>query len=221
MKTKAYIYIKFIEEIGMFYLGKHNGNNKWYKGSGTEWLKAIKIHKNVKTYILEYVDGENSLNKREEHWLEYYDAANNPLFYNLTNKSSGCSTEKSRKQLSEKMKNHPSITNNADRSKKISDSIKNNKERNKKISQSLKNIPKSDKHKQNMKKPKPKGFNDKLKKKIIQMDKNLNIIRIYDSFTEASKINNFNLQGINNCVLGKTKSSRGFIWKFFELNNNS
>jgi hypothetical protein len=211
---KAYIYKKLLIATGKFYIGKHNGNNKWYKGSGTDWLKDIKIYKDIKTEILEYVDNISLLNEREKYWLEYFDAANNPLFYNKTNKSSGSSTEESKKLISLKMKNHPSITNNKERNKKISMSLINNKERNKKISNGLKNKPKSDIHKKNMSKPKPIGFNDKLKKEIIQMDVSGNIINIYSSLTEASIKTGFNLQAINNCVLGKTKSSFGYLWKY-------
>lgn len=223
MKQQPYIYRKQIKATGRYYIGKHNGNNKWYKGSGTDWLVDLKIYvKDPKVdlgvgEILEYVGDVSNLNGREEYWLQSVDAANNLLYYNRTNKSSGCSTEESRKKLSEKLKNHSSFKNNIKRAKKISNSLKNNIQRGEKISNSLKNKPKSEEHKQNMKKPKPEGFNDKLKKKIVQMDKNLNTIYVYNSLTEASKINNINLQGINNCVLGKSKSSGGLYGSFLNL----
>jgi len=216
---KAYIYKKMLIKTGKYYIGKHNGNNKNYLGSGTDWLTDVKKYsknhnKDIITDILEYVDDVTKLNAREIYWLKYYDAANNDLFYNKTNHSSGVSTEYSRKIISEKMRNHPSITDNKQRGEKISKSIMGNKERGEKISQSLKNKPKSELHKKHMSKPKPLGFNDKLKKEIIQMDENNNVINVYSSLTEASQITGFNIQAINNCALGKSKSSFGFKWKY-------
>jgi hypothetical protein len=213
---KAYIYRKYIEKTGKYYVGKHNGNNKYYKGSGTDWIKAIKIYKNIKEEILEYVEDISKLNEREKYWLEYFNAADNPLYYNLTNKSCGCSTEISRKKLSQKMTNHPSLIHNKDRSQKISNSLKNNKERSQKISNSLKNKPKSDLHKKHMKKPKPDGFNDKLKKPIKQINPDGELINIFPSITEAHKMTGFNLQAISNCALGKSKSSFGYFWEFID-----
>lgn len=216
---KAYIYKKLLIPTGKYYIGKHNGNNKYYLGSGTDWLTDIKNYSGqyseyIKTEILEYVDDEENLNAREEYWLNYYDAANNPLFYNRSNKSSGCSTESSRRVLSRKLKSHPSLTNNPIRNKKISKALMDNLTRGKKISNSLKNKPKSKLHIQNMKKPKPLGFNNALKKKIIQMDESGNIINKFESLTEASKITGFSLQAISNCALEKTKSSFGYKWVY-------
>jgi hypothetical protein len=95
--VRAYIYRKQIIKTKKFYIGKHNGNNKWYKGSGTEWKSDYKLYvKNYKqdviTEILEYVNDISKLNEREKYWLEYFDAANNPLYYNKTNKNYGPSS---------------------------------------------------------------------------------------------------------------------------------
>lgn len=92
--NKPHIYKRQIIATGKFYVGKHKGNNAKYKGSGIDWLKDYrKFVKNRETdineEILEYVDDIPKLNEREIYWLEYFDAANNPLFYNRTNKSYG------------------------------------------------------------------------------------------------------------------------------------
>jgi len=90
----AYIYRKQIIKTKKYYIGKHNGNNKWYKGSGTEWKKDYKLYvKNSKidviTEILEVIDDISFINEREKYWLEYFNAANNPSYYNKTNKNYG------------------------------------------------------------------------------------------------------------------------------------
>jgi hypothetical protein len=91
---RAYIYKKLLILTGKYYIGKHNGNNKWYKGSGTDWKNNYKLYvknnkKDIITEILEYIDDISLLNEREKYWLEYFDAANNPLYYNKTNKNYG------------------------------------------------------------------------------------------------------------------------------------
>lgn len=76
---------------GMKYLGKDRNNIDSYYGGGTEFKKSLKEFgkHNFKKEILEYCLNVNHLNEREIYWLEYYDAASNPLFYNKTNKSFG------------------------------------------------------------------------------------------------------------------------------------
>ena len=87
--TKPYIYRRQIVATGKYYIGKHKGGDKYYKGSGIEYKQDLKLYKEYKTEILEYVDDISKLNEREEWWLQSVDAANNPLYYNKTNKSYG------------------------------------------------------------------------------------------------------------------------------------
>lgn len=62
-------------------------------------------------------------------------------------------------------------------------------------------------------------------KPILQYDLNKKLIKEYKSMTEASNTNNFNLNSISQCCLGKTKSYNGYYWEFknkeyyFDLNN--
>lgn len=94
MKAQPHIYRNQIIATKKYYVGKHNGNNSNYKGSGVDWKKDLKIHKDIKTEILEYVDDISKLNECEIYWLNKLDVVNNPLYYNKTNKSYGvCKTE--------------------------------------------------------------------------------------------------------------------------------
>jgi hypothetical protein len=92
--NKAYIYKKTIITTGKSYIGKHNGNNPYYKGSGKDWKNDLKLYVKDRKLdlieeILEYVEDESKLNERECYWLEFYDVENNPSFYNKSNLSHG------------------------------------------------------------------------------------------------------------------------------------
>lgn len=50
-------------------------------------------------------------------------------------------------------------------------------------------------------------------KAVAKYDLNNNLIKIYNSQTEAAKDNNIKQGGISDCVLGKIKTYKGFIWK--------
>lgn len=52
------------------------------------------------------------------------------------------------------------------------------------------------------------------KKAIVQYDLRGNKIREYESVTQASKINNVCRDNISSCLIGKYKSSGGYIWKY-------
>ena len=75
----------------MKYLGKDKNNILSYYGGGVEIKKAVKEYGriNFKKEIIEYCVDVNHLKEREIFWLNFYNAADNPLFYNKTNKSYG------------------------------------------------------------------------------------------------------------------------------------
>lgn len=93
---------------GRQYIGKDSKNNPNYLGSGAFLKRAIQKYgkENFKKEILEVCSSQQELIKREEYWLNYYNAGNNPIFYNMHNYSSGGVLGKShsietRKKLSE------------------------------------------------------------------------------------------------------------------------
>jgi group I intron endonuclease len=51
-------------------------------------------------------------------------------------------------------------------------------------------------------------------RKIIQYDKNLNLINMYMSTLEACTVNNFNKSGLKACLSGKNPTYKGYIWKY-------
>ena len=46
--NKPYIYRRKIIATGRFYVGKHKGGNKYYKGSGKEYKEDLKNIKKLK-----------------------------------------------------------------------------------------------------------------------------------------------------------------------------
>lgn len=58
--------------------------------------------------------------------------------------------------------------------------------------------------------------NDRLKKKIMQLDSKEKIIDIFDSLTEANEKTKINLGSISNCLHNRYKSAGNFNWKFAE-----
>jgi hypothetical protein len=51
-------------------------------------------------------------------------------------------------------------------------------------------------------------------KRIKQYTKEGNLVGIYPSCAEAARITGLNRQAINNCALGKSKHSGGYVWKW-------
>lgn len=58
-----------------------------------------------------------------------------------------------------------------------------------------------------------KGLRHSRGNKIKQLDKNGNIINIYNSTCEASRITNINRSLISHCINGRTKNAGGFYWE--------
>jgi|LakMenE18May11ns_1017448.scaffolds.fasta_scaffold9729458_1 group I intron endonuclease len=76
---------------GKQYIGRDSKNNPNYYGSGPGIINAIKKYgkENFKKEIIEECNDFDSLVKREEYWLNYYDVGKNPMFYNMHNSGIG------------------------------------------------------------------------------------------------------------------------------------
>lgn len=84
-----YIY-KITNKInGKWYIGKHNGTNPNYFGSGKLLKKAVEKYgkENFERVILEEVEGD--INAREQYWIDQTNAVNDPMSYNLANGGEG------------------------------------------------------------------------------------------------------------------------------------
>jgi len=108
---------------GKQYIGRDSHNNPNYYGSGPAIKNAIKKYgkENFKKEIIEECSSFENLVEREEYWLNYYDAGDNPSFYNLQNSGKGVilkgeknpmygkrHSEQWKKKVSDKLKGRPS-----------------------------------------------------------------------------------------------------------------
>jgi hypothetical protein len=87
------MYIYKITNIinGRWYIGKHNGSNPNYMGSGKILKQAYKKYglENFEKTILETCNSEEQLNLREEYWIFSTGATTDPNSYNLVEGGTG------------------------------------------------------------------------------------------------------------------------------------
>jgi hypothetical protein len=86
-----YIY-KITNKInGKWYIGKTNGKDPNYMGSGKLLKRAYKKHglENFEKVILESCLDEHELNEREKFWISTTNATTDPLSYNLSTGGEG------------------------------------------------------------------------------------------------------------------------------------
>jgi group I intron endonuclease len=103
----AYVYCITNKINGKKYIGSSRKEtvDTTYFGSGRAIQKALKKYgkDNFTRQIL--WEGEGDARDIETYWLEYFDAASNPLFYNMTNDARGNNLhkEETKKTVSEKL----------------------------------------------------------------------------------------------------------------------
>jgi len=205
------IYLTIHTPSGKKYIGKDALNSPSYFGSGVEIKQIIKKEGkgNLVKTILEYCINKKDLAEREEFWLQKFDAENNPLFMNRTNKAFGNSGLTEETKLKIKM-------SSLGKPKSIEARNNMSKGRTGKTRNQIK--IRSDKGK-------PRGpspwVSENLKtrnrestfKPVIQYDLEGNIVREYKSAREAKNITNLKPQ---NALTGACKTCGGYIWKYKE-----
>jgi len=76
--------------------------------------------------------------------------------------------------------------------------------------------PLSDEHKAVLSDGRRKGTNNAHAKKVIQLDLQGNVIKIWDLMSEAARETNTILSRISRCCHGHNKAANGFVWRLVE-----
>tara|TARA_R110000796_G_C14367699_1_gene413604 strand:+ start:54 stop:716 length:663 start_codon:yes stop_codon:yes gene_type:complete len=208
---------------GRKYIGKDRNNLKSYLGGGTGIRKAIKKYGrvNFKKEILETCSSIEELSIKEIEYLIKYDACNNPLFYNKTNKSYGAiygrkglpHTKETKKKISEAQKNNKNaLGHTKNKESKIKIGEANSKPKPKDFGKKISDI----------KKGKPSFFKGKNRpennKAVLCLDSKGNIIKEYSSQISAQQALGLSSGAISGGI--KTGYKRGgYYWKYSYINN--
>jgi len=211
------IYLTINKINGKKYLGKDVQNNPKYLGSGLDLKKAIKKYgiENFEKNILEVYNSKEELWKREEYWLNFYDAKNNKEFYNRTNKAFGSWEGRKYSSCSEEVKQKMSMAHK---------NIPLSKEHKQAISNAMMGHSKTEEWKQNLSKSSTESFG----RKVLQKDLEGNVIKEWNSGKQASQELNLNYTAINNCCRNNAKNisrqrdkdklgkytSQSYIWEY-------
>ena len=211
------IYLTINKINGKKYLGKDVRNNPKYLGSGFDLKKAIEKYgiENFEKNILEVCNSKEELWKREEYWLNFYDAKNNKEFYNRTNKAFGSWEGRKYSSCSEEVKQKMSMAHK---------NIPLSKEHKQAISNAMMGHSKTEEWKQNLSKSSTESFG----RKVLQKDLEGNIIKEWNSGKQASQELNLNYTAINNCCRNNAKNisrqrdkdklgkytSQSYIWEY-------
>lgn len=87
-KYSGFVYMWHCIPEDMFYIGSHKGPvHDEYRGSGTRFRHVFEYYGITKfeRVILEYVDDADKIKRREQAWMDKFNAASSNVFYNMKN----------------------------------------------------------------------------------------------------------------------------------------
>jgi hypothetical protein len=196
--------------VFIYYL--HKGDNiPFYIGKTGDLNQRLREHKNKKgecfIEVLEEVNIDEWVEKEKLYIKKYLD-----LGYVLNNQNFGGGGSKI--GTKKHSKDSKSKLSKSRKGKKLNQEIKDKiytKLRNTKISESLKGRKFSKEHIKNLSRAKINKISNSTRP-VLQFDLKENFIKEWPSITEAK----FNLGrgDIQGCVLGKSKTAGGFIWRY-------
>ncbi len=224
---------------GKKYIGSDSNNNPEYYGSGVYIKKSLKKYgkKNFIKEILCEVNDISLMKELEEYWIDYFDAYNNPLFYNATKYSSGISKFPEDKKINisnanKGNKHHlgfpqseyqKSQTRKANIGKKHTEEFKEQKRQkalgnkyalgNTLTREQKEKISKAKtNHKCYQNPNRNKKISEKLNKPVLQFDKKGNFIKEYPSVKSACK--DLGITSISRSLKNWNNNSKGFKFKY-------
>lgn len=178
---------------GKKYIGKDVANRKYYLGSGKALRLAISKYgkENFIKEILAEVSTQEELMEMEKYYIDYYNACNSVLFYNIAQGGLGGGAQGRKLSDETKLKMSESAKRNItdDRRKEL-------------IDQLSKNHPSRGKF----------GIDNYRSIKVYQYSIDNEFIKVWDCMSDISRELNFNISHISQCVNNKRKTAYKFKW---------
>jgi len=231
MKTICGIY-KITNPKGKIYIGQSiNIEKRWYSYKSPDLrCMGIKVYNSIKKYGIENHKMEiletcepSKLKELEIHYKILFNSVNTGLNCKIDDDRYGPHTEKTKKLISERCKEAAKRRIYTDewrlkmKLKKTNHPCYKNLERNKKIGDAHRGKVVSEETKRKIYTNdvwirKNKELHKSQQKSIIQLDKNNNIIKVWESITSARKT--LNIKTIDGVLNRSRKTAGGFIWKY-------
>lgn len=226
----GYIYLTTNLINNKKYIGRHKAKtfDNYYKGSGHILKEAIKKYgrENFKCEILEWCETKEDTYRQEKYWVDYYNAIEDPMFYNLT--EGGCGPLEVPEDVKEKLRKAFTGESNPAKRPEVREKIRQGKlgdknpmygkhpkfspEHKEKIGQALSGRKFSAEHCQKLSEAKL-GKQSFRQIKVMCIETGV----IYACAAEASKALNLNIVGnIGQCCRGIRKTAGGFHWKYIK-----
>ncbi len=226
----GYIYLTTNLINNKKYIGRHKAQvfDNYYKGSGRIIKEAIKKYgrENFKCEVLEWCETLEAAHEREHYWVKYFNAVEDPTFYNLT--EGGCGPLEVPEDVKEGLRKAFTGELNPAKRPEVREKIKQGKlgnknpmygkhpkhtiEHNKKISQAHLGKKFTEDHKQKLSAAK-KGKPSSCRLKVLCIETGI----IYECAGLASKALKLNIAGnIRQCCYGTRNTAGGYHWKYVE-----
>jgi group I intron endonuclease len=220
------------------YIGKDESSNASYFGSGKLIRKAIaKYGLSLFTKeVIEEVEDRYLLQEREKFWIEKFNSTDKSIGYNITKGGDGGDTLSnnpnrdkiiskisntltgrifSKEHLGNLKKNHPRLTmeeKNMDKEKWLANIRETHAKRRGKTLEEIVGEEEASRIKDHLKVKRAERA-DSFNMKVGKFDRQGNLVSIYKSQREAAKVENIRNSDISNCITGRQKTVKGFIWK--------
>lgn len=220
------------------YIGKDEASNPSYYGSGKLIRRAIQLYgkDSFEKEIIEEVEERELLCEKEIYWISFYNSTDRKIGYNITKGGDGGDTLSNhpdlsaiRKKISNTTigrtfteehlanlkKNHPKLTMEEKNMDKTAWLISLRESHAKRRGKTLEEIVGEGKAKEIKKhlKEKRQERAELFETPVAQYSKEGELLQTYKSQVEASKVTGIRQGDISNCIKGRQKVAKGFIWK--------
>ena len=225
---------------GKIYIGKDESNRKNYFGSGKLIKRSISKYgiENHTKEIIEEIQDRNLLQEREKFWINEYRSYDRNIGYNISFGGDGGDTISNNpnreiiiQKISSSMKKRTFSPEHLLALKENHPKLKMS-EKNMDVDSWLKNIKKAHSKRKGKKlheilgeekanevkailKQRRQEISERFKVRVGKFSLEGDLLAIYDSQTEASIHENIRKTDISNCIRGRQKTVKGFIWKKF------